>query len=370
MPARQRLIILGSSLTALAVARDAHSLGMQPVVVDTRRGVAFHSRRVQAVLVPETGDRAPARVLPFSGSAQDLVIATSDAWLKYVVAYREAIDAACKTVLHPSNSMLEICLDKAKFGAWCLSQAIPSPRSWLPGYEPRPASLAPPLLIRPANTVHGGAANTSLPKAIEARSEAELDSWLAKFAEQQCAAIVSESLLHEELTQFSVPFVRTPTSFEAFVARKLRPAAKHCSVGSYVELEPQAEAEQVVQRAAQALDYFGIGEAEILRVESTGKLYLIEINARPWLQYALAPASGHDFLGMLAGTPRSTRRVKRGRRWIDLESDLFGAFSSSVGAVRRGELGLGSYLISLLRANVYSRLDLRDPAPAFRRTEF
>ena len=64
-----------------------------------------------------------------------------------------------------------------------------------------------------------------------------------------------------------------------------------------------------------------------------------------------------------------SRRVKRGRRWIDLESDLFGAFSSSVGAVRRGELGLGSYLMSLLRANVYARLDLRDPAPAFRRTE-
>jgi len=95
---------------------------------------------------------------------------------------------------------------------------------------------------------------------------------------------------------------------------------------------------------------------------------LIEINARPWLQYALAPASGHDFLGALLGRPRAMRRVTDGRRWIDFDSDVFGAFSSSVGAVRLGELGLGSYLLSLLRANVYARFDLRDPMPALRRS--
>jgi predicted ATP-grasp superfamily ATP-dependent carboligase len=372
MSATERLIILGSSLTALAVARDAHALGMQPVIVDTRRGLAFHSRWVQAVLVPEErADQWPTQVLPLIGSGRVPVIATSDAWLKYLVAHREALAAAGHAVLHPSNAALEICLDKAKFGAWCVAQSLPSPRTWLAGQEPRPDGLVPPLLVRPANTLHGAAASTrvGLPKAIEVRTEAELDHWLARFAEQQCAAIVSESLLHESLTQFSVPFVRTRAGFDAFVARKLRPAPKHCSVGSYVELEPQPEVEEVARRAAQALNYFGIGEAEVLRVEPSGKLYLIEINARPWLQYALAPASGHDFLGSLLDRPRSTRRVKRGRRWIDLESDLYNCLSSSVGAVRRGELGLGSYLMSLLRANVYARLDLRDPAPAFRRSE-
>jgi predicted ATP-grasp superfamily ATP-dependent carboligase len=198
--------------------------------------------------------------------------------------------------------------------------------------------------------------------------EAELDKWLAAFAEQRCPAIVSESLLGKSLTQLSVPFVRTKDSLDAFVACKVRPAPKHCSVGSYVELASDPGAEQLVKRAAEALDYFGVGEAEILRAEPTGELYLIEINARPWLQYALAPASGHDFLGPLVGKPRQIRRVDR-RRWIDFDSDLYGAFSSSVGAVRRGELGLGSYLLSLLRANVYARFDFRDPMPAFRRID-
>ena len=207
-----------------------------------------------------------------------------------------------------------------------------------------------------------------MPKAVDVLSEADLEMWLSKFAERQCAAVVSESLLHTSLTQFSVPFVRTGDHLEAFVARKVRPAPKHCSVGSYVELAPQPEVENLTRRAEIGLDYFGVGEAEILRDDATGRLFLIEINARPWLQYALAPASGHDFLGALLGRPRAMRRVTNGRRWIDFDSDVFGAFSSSVGAVRLGELGLGSYLLSLLRANVYARFDLRDPMPALRRS--
>jgi predicted ATP-grasp superfamily ATP-dependent carboligase len=317
------------------------------------------------VLLREEG-AASALASLVAGAANDYLIATSDGWLKNVVAQRGTLDAAV-SVLNPSNAALEICLDKAKFGAWCVSRNIPSPRSWLAGQQARPAGLVPPFLVRPASTLHAGAAAVDLPKAIEVQSESELLGWLAKFAERNRAAIVSESLLGGSLTQFSVPFVRTPNTIDAFVARKVRPAAKHCSVGSYVELVVQSDVEQLARRAVEGLDYFGIGEAEILRVESTGQLFLIEINARPWLQYALAPASGHDFLGVLVGRARSMRRITQGLRWIDFESDIYNAFSSSVGEVRLGELGLGAYLKSLLRANVYARFDLHDPMPAFRR---
>ena len=371
MAARERLVILGGSLTALAVARDAHSLGMDPVVVDTQPGIAFESRHVRSVVVPQA-DACAALVekVLAAGSGRDYLIATSDVWLRHIVTARPKLDAACRAVLQPPGPALEICLDKSKFSVWCASIGVRSPRTWLVGREPRPADLVPPLLVRPANTLHGGlaSAKSGLPKAVEVRSEAELTKWLDAFAAQQCAAIVSESLLHENLTQFSVPFARTPNALESFVARKSRPAAKHCGVGSYVELTSQPDAERIARKVADALDYFGIGEAEILRVDRSGELFVIEVNARPWLQYALAPASGHDFLGLLLGRPRSLRRLTDGRRWINLESDLHVAFSSSIGAVRRGELGLGAYLLSLLRANVYARFDLRDPLPALRRS--
>jgi predicted ATP-grasp superfamily ATP-dependent carboligase len=364
----QQLIILGSSLTALAVARDAHDLGLAPVIIDAQRGVACHSRWVRPVVLPrDTTDAHTLQRVLASAKAGDYLIATSDTWLRFVIANRKELEAVFRAVLHPPNGALEICLDKGKFGAWCAAQGIPSPRAWFVGDGPRPRELVPPLLVRPASTGHAGE-SSGLPKAVDVLNEADLELWLQKFAAKRTAAVVSESLLHSPLTQFSVPFVRATDTFEVFVARKVRPAPKHCSVGSYVELAPQPDVERLARRGASELDYFGIGEAEILRDDSTGRLFMIEINARPWLQYGLAPASGHDFLGVLVGKPRAMQRVTDGRRWIDFDSDVFGAFSSSVGAVRRGELGLGSYLLSLLRANVYARFDLRDPMPALRRS--
>jgi predicted ATP-grasp superfamily ATP-dependent carboligase len=365
----QQLTILGSSLTALAVARDAHALGLNPLIMDTARGIACHTRRARRlVLSSQLSPRELTQRLIEATTQRDYLVASSDQWVKYVVAERSALEKAFRVILHPANSALEICLDKARFAAWCAANEISAPRAWLAGVQPRPAQLNPPFLIRPASTLHSAGA-VKLPKATEARSESELEAWLQTFAEQGCPAIVSESLLHQPLTQFSVPFARSRGGLQLFVARKLRPAAEHCAVGSYVELEPQPEVEQLVRRAVEALDYFGIGEAEVLRSESTGRLDLIEINARPWLQYALAPASGHDFLGTLVGTPRAMRPLQVGRRWINLGSDLYVAFSSSIGSVRRGQLGLGSYLLSLLRANVYARFDVLDPVPAFRRID-
>ena len=113
------------------------------------------------------------------------------------------------------------------------------------------------------------------------------------------------------------------------------------------------------------LNYFGIGEVEILRDTQTGEDYLIEINARPWLQYALAPASNHDFLGLVLGLPPVPNRaaVRAGKTWISLRSDLFVAFSRSVGTVRHGRLGLFAYLRSLVRCNVFALFDWRDLRP-------
>jgi len=97
-----------------------------------------------------------------------------------------------------------------------------------------------------------------------------------------------------------------------------------------------------------------IGEVEILHLHDSGRSYLIEINARPWLQYALAPATGHDFLGLMLGTESAAAlNLRRERKtWINLRGDI-----------RHRRLGFGAYLRSLARSNVYAVFDLRDPMP-------
>jgi NADPH-dependent 2,4-dienoyl-CoA reductase/sulfur reductase-like enzyme len=42
-----RLVVLGSTVTALAVARNAAALGMRPIIVDTCSGIATSTRIAQ-----------------------------------------------------------------------------------------------------------------------------------------------------------------------------------------------------------------------------------------------------------------------------------------------------------------------------------
>jgi len=359
-----RLVILGSSVTALAVARDAHAHGLRPIVIDAQDGIAFRSRHVESRRVEASAslEHVLAAVRGLGGD-DSWLIATADHWLRVLLRNRASLDEAYRAVLHPAPAVLEICLNKRRFAQWCQRLGLPTPRIWVAGADERPGDFGPPFLIRPAETRHEQ--TSGLPKAVHVASESELSYWLARFAEAGCQALVSESLLGRPLVQFSVPFARAHGQMLTFVARKLRPAPERCAVGSYVELAPAELIEAIVRRAVEALDYFGVGEAEVLYAPGSGQSYLIEINARPWLQYALAPKSGHDFLGLVTGRPWSGGvPVKEGCRWLDLQADLFAAFSRSEGAVRRGELGLIPYLRSLIKANVFARFDWRDPAPA------
>jgi predicted ATP-grasp superfamily ATP-dependent carboligase len=129
---------------------------------------------------------------------------------------------------------------------------------------------------------------------------------------------------------------------------------------------PDAAIEALGRRAIEMLDYYGIGEVEILRAHGRGRDYLIEINARPWLQYELAPASGHDFLGLLLDpeAPASQPIRNVGHTWIDFSADLYASFSREEGAVRAHGMSLAGYLASLARANVFARFAWNDPMPA------
>jgi predicted ATP-grasp superfamily ATP-dependent carboligase len=358
------LVILGTSITALAVARDAHAHGLSPIVVDRGDGPAAHCRYIKSVSTDGGDDRAILKLLESVAGSGSALISTSDDWLRFVVSHRPHLDAAFGVIVHPGNRALNICLDKIAFARWCESAGLRTPQSWIGGTERMPDTANFPLLLRPARTLHEHR-EVAIPKAVQVFEQRELDDWLTRYEEASLEPLVSESLLGRDLEQISVSFARRESITLALSARKIRPAADRCAVGSCVELHPNPVATDIAKRAAQMLNYFGIGEMELLLDRSSGEHFVIEINARPWLQYALAPASGHDFLGLVLDLPsrRAAQRVTEGKIWLNLHDDLFNAFSRSVGEVRQGRTSAGAYLTTLSRSNVFALLDWRDPAP-------
>jgi len=330
--------------------------------------IATSTRRAEVWLLPGAQpDVLLKQLAQFAEGTPAWLIATSDAWLRFVSRYRETLQQQFSEILHPDNASLAICLDKADFARWCTAQCLPVPRSYDPARMlTDTANLPFPLLLRPQQS--SNASRTTVPKAVEARNSSELARWMAVFEAAGVTPLVTESLLGRRLTQYSVGAARRANALMTFVAIKRRPLPEICAVGSYVELVPNDAVEAIARQALEALNYHGIAEVEVLHDEESGQDYLIEINARPWVQCGLGVASGHDLLAFMLDPSRfdPRRAAKTGRRWINLSADLYYSFSRSVGFVRDGRVPLGRYVSSVLRANTFAYLSWADPGPAWR----
>lgn len=368
--AADRLVILGSGITALAVARRAHRLGMEPVVFDIQAQTAAASRLAR-VEVPREVRRAQMleRLEQLGRERRSFLVSTADAWLQFLILHRTQLDAAYHRVLHPANEALSICLDKERFAHWCEQYALPSPRHY---HIADPSRLEDcefhfPLLLRPAETLHS--ASEPALKAVEVHSRTQLRQHLLALEGMNRRPVLSESLLDRPLTQFSVGFARHRGQMLSVVARKLRPLPTACAPGSLVETTSDTGVESLARHVAELLDYEGIGEVEILQDSASGENFLIEMNPRPWLQFALGAATGRDLLRLaVADEPiaAAVRAAAGHARWLDFRADLRACFGAPDGLVRRGSVGPWAYLRSLLTASEFARWSRNDQRPFWR----
>ncbi|NOZ52944.1 MAG: hypothetical protein GXP08_07340 [Gammaproteobacteria bacterium] len=301
-----------------------------------------------------------------SATTNDLyLIATSDDWLAFIIEYRSELEAVYKKIFHPENESLAICVEKKEFSLWCQANEIPAPKIYSSEeLYCDEKSIKYPLFIRPAKTRHSDKA-MKVPKALEVKDLKELQTWLDCFASEGVEALVTESLLNQNLVQYSVAAVRTNNECVAYVTVKTRPTASACAVGTYVELRKNRQIEQIGIKTLTLLNYYGIAEVEILHSLDTGKNYVIEVNARPWVQYALGLAAGYDFLKfLLQPNDFNIHNTKRsGKYWIDLKTDFYTCFSKNEGLVRHKKISKSDYLLTLLKANVFATFSFTDIKP-------
>jgi predicted ATP-grasp superfamily ATP-dependent carboligase len=334
-------------------------------MVDSARGPAAGSGMAEFRLLASSQFHAlAAAVRDLIGNDDIAVIADSDRWLRFVQSHRDALAAQRWHVLHPSVEALEICLNKSAFLQWCASHSLAAP------VLHDPASLNPddlslyPVLLRPERTRHDG--SSGLPKAIQARNPEELKYWLERYGQAGVQPNVCQSLLRAGLRQYSVGAARDRAGrVLTFLAEKVRPEAERCAGGTFVAPAQRDGVEELAARALHALAFFGVAEVEVLFDEQTRRGYLVEINARPWLQHGLPYVCGVDLLGHALGQPvHRPARDRSSHAWLYFGSDLYACFSRSTGVVTKGKLSVWGYLRSLLRADVYALWDWRDPRPS------
>lgn len=365
----EQIVVLGSTVTALAVVRSAHSIGLHCHIVDRQRGLATSSRYARTTILNSASDEAIVGCLcELAGGTPSALVADSDAGLRLIAAYRTRLVQSFRLVLHPDNSVLDICLDKFRFLNWCQEKELPAPAIVNvddSGYFP---DTFFPVMVRPRQTRHGQA--SSLPKAIEISCAKDLHDLLFEYTSAGAIACVSSSHTGASVRQFSVGAARNRAGeSRLFVAEKLRPSARFCGGGTYVSASPDDEVAKVAERALVELDYFGIAEVEILHDVSTQQMFIVEINPRPWVQYALAWRSGFDFLTFLVRPheyePHRERPI--GGRWLYWKDDLYVVFSRREGMRANGEVALLNYVRTLFAANVHPVWSWTDIGPSLHR---
>ncbi len=368
-------VVLGASATALALGRRIRDAGASAVLVDTddeAGGIATSSRVWSARHRIPRGPEA-LRLLGRLAAAQDgltkpLLLGTGDDDLWFLAEHRAELDAAFD-VLHPRNEALVACLDKARFLRFCDEHGVPVPSWFVCRADPeslRQAVTADklPLVARFASRAHGG---REFPKMFRLDTPVDVDALVetaARALRPTDELVFSESLLHRDLVRYSVAFCRARHTCLAFEAIKERPAATTGNVGTYVTLADAPDARAIALRVVEALDYHGMGEMEIFHDRSADRYYAIEINARPWLQLAMEPLAGTDFVGFLAGQGEGSSGEPRiGAAWIDVLNDVFWRYSRTGRRAADGEV-TAAYLPSLARVRAFKLFAPTDPGPA------
>ena len=362
----QRLVVLGSTVTALAIVRSCHQRGLPCTLVDTRKDPATLTRLADVRVLSDHDDEAVLVALVKLASDENCaLIADSDRWLRWLIQHRDTLGEVFQLILHPSNAVLETCLNKTRFIRWCKEKTFPAPEIYDVKTGDDYSSVEFPVLVRPELTRHGS--TDDLPKAIEIADSTQLAALLKRYEELGATPNVCQSLLRPNVRQYSVGVACNETGGKRiFVAEKLRPAAAMCAGGTYVVASPDEQVASLVGDAAKKLGLFGIAEVEVIKDVDTSELFLLEVNARPWVQYGLATRSGFDLLGFLLQPDRydSYSECAKGRKWINFSDDLYAVFSRSEGMLVNKEISLLGYINSVITSSAFAFWALRDPKPS------
>lgn len=367
-------VVLGSSTTALSVIRGLARLGIFSIVVDTRHGIATHSRYCVRSEVLSKGSLDASMHADALATLRDIaqdradmpLIATSDEWLSFILDNRRALEHNY-LIEHPESTALRLCLNKDEFYRWCADNGFRTPKT-ISDISPDQVArienfLAFPILVKLSNKTKS---TTPFPKTKEIGSKQEFLTFFENMKLQKITGdlLVSESLLQRNLEQFSVPFCCNGKDVIAFTAIKVRPGPKSCRVGTYVKLQHDAAVLAEAKRLVKRLGYIGIGEVEILRDADTGEDFVIEINARPWTQFGIQYVAGFDFLrflmtsGSLAGPP-----CNEGKAWVSLVADFYTFKRDSHQGGHNSLRAWANYIKSLLYARSFCYFSVSDPRP-------
>lgn len=341
---RPRVVLLdGQSRVALAIVRRLGSRGV-PVWVGSPEPFAFagYSRyaarrfrypsgrsgpeEARETLIDRLREYAPAIVMP-----------TADEGWRLCHAIAGDLPEGVTLVPNPGAALFEALHDKDSLAGIARRCGIATPCTWAPAEAARLArlgSLQLPALWKPRRSFGG--------VGIERVEDLRRLEALLPEAED---AIVQEWIDGEDVSATALAQSGRTLAVATYRVLRQHPARYGPAVAAATV--PDEVLERRIERLLASIDYTGVANLDLRREKATGKLYLVDFNARFGGTTEIALAAGVDIVSMLydAAVGKAPGPRPRMRAGVEFSWALFGemhhlAEHGSVGEALTWAVGL------------------------------
>ena len=297
---------------------------------------------------------------------------SNDTWQRLVQDHRAELGERYLLLLN-EPSVADALIEKDRFQTLALERGLPIPRTLAWESLER---IAGPVLVKPRAKfgAHSAAARV---RFFGEHGKARIyESGPALLADLAARQLREEMVIQEyigggdrEIWSFHGFADEEGRLLDWFVGRKIRTFPAFTGESTCVELAHDAELGELGPRLAAALGLKGVFKIDLKREPRTGRLRVLEVNARYNLWHYLGAANGlnltltaYDYL--VHGTrPDAPRPYRTTHRWVHLQHD-WAAYRE---LAARGELDFRQWLASLAGPKVGQLFSWRDPLPAFYR---
>lgn len=327
--------VLGMDANGLGVARSLGRRGIEVYGLDPRPNVpGMRSRYVHPLVCPDSVESPDSLVRMLTEHAgrngKGILYPTTDAFVLLVSRHRKELSRNFRFNLPPER-VIEMVVNKRLQYEEATRLGIPIPKTIYPQtmaeLRDRMREIELPAFIKPCYPFQWYGTFGS--KGFIANNVQELVDGFQRALSMGIGVMVQEFIVGPSSSMYSVA---TYVSQAGKISRpcvwqKLRQEPVDSGVGSFVRTVKEPTIEELGARLLRGVGYTGIAEAEFKRDERDGRFKLIELNARSWLQNALAARAGLDtiylqYLDLTGGTLPENGPCAEGVRWLDLLSDI------------------------------------------------
>jgi predicted ATP-grasp superfamily ATP-dependent carboligase len=365
-------IVLGGETIAVSVARSLARSGVEVHALGHGTDPVRRSRHCSSFADVGAGNGVQQRYLQWleRGPREGAVLPCDDDGLEMVARNRALLEGWGYLPVEADDEALLAMLDKQRTYEIARRSGVPAPQTMVlrsPG-EAYAVSreFEYPCALKPTRSHDFSHRFGILAKAIVVENGSEL---LAAFERTQAFGIdmiVTEIVPggDDRLCSYYTYVDRHGDPLFHFTKRKLRQWPNGFGLGTYQATDWNPEAVQLGLRFVRGAGIRGVANVEFKRDPRDGRLKLIECNHRFTAAVEQVRRAGIDIpllvYNTLVGRPRPPVDGYRTDVYLWHPLDDLRAFRAYR---RRGELGLGAWVRSLMRAPHTPMLSLDDPGP-------